>query len=143
MCNVEMDEKRSLWNRILGLLEEDLVQRRTAKVFVRVRDESGIHLKEVSDLSIPERQSLDPGLRDYVVEQLLDRYLAEQGNVDLVKNRRHYTKRIQDITPQDLPALVEAERCKADVRVMCLIPAAHYAQSTQQRRKEKGHGPLV
>ncbi len=32
MRNVEMDEKRSLWDRILGLLEEDLAQRRSAKV---------------------------------------------------------------------------------------------------------------
>jgi hypothetical protein len=115
--NVETDEKRSLWNRILGLLEEDLAQRRSARVFVRVRGESGIHLKEVGELSISERQSLDPDLREYVVEQLLDRYLAEQGCVDLVKNRRHYTKRIQDITPQDLPALVEAERYKAEEHV--------------------------
>jgi hypothetical protein len=114
MRNVEMNEKRSLWNRILGLLEEDLVQRRNAKVFVRVRGESGIQLKEVGELSISERRSLDPAVREYVVEQLLDRYLAEQGYVDLVKNRRHYTKRIQDITPQDLPALVQAERYKAE-----------------------------
>jgi hypothetical protein len=114
MPNVEMDEKRSLWSQILGLLEDDLAQRRSAKVFVRVYDQSGFHLKEVSELSIPERQSLDPGLREYVVEQLLDRHLAEQGYVDLLKNRRHYTKRIRDITPQDLPALVEAEKYKAD-----------------------------
>jgi hypothetical protein len=85
MRNVETDEKRSLWNRILGLLEEDLAQRRRARVFVRVRGESGIQLKEVGELSISERRSLDPDLREYAVEQLLDRYLAEQ---DLVKNRR-------------------------------------------------------
>ena len=114
MRNVEMVEKRSLWNQILGLLEEDLAQRRSAKVFVKVRGGTGTHLKEVSELSISERRSLDPDLREYVVEQLLDRHLAEQGYVDLVKNRRHYTKRIQDITPQDLPALVEAERYKAE-----------------------------
>jgi hypothetical protein len=114
MRNVETDEKRSLWNRILGLLEEDLAQRRRARVFVRVRGESGIQLKEVGELSISERRSLDPDLREYAVEQLLDRYLAEQGYVDLVKNRRHYTKSIQDITPQDLSALVEAERYKAE-----------------------------
>ena len=40
MRNVETDEKRSLWNRILGLLEEDLAQRRRARVFVRVRKTS-------------------------------------------------------------------------------------------------------
>lgn len=114
MRNVEMDEKDSLWSQILGLLEEDLARRRSARVFVRVVGESGTHLKEVSELSISERRSLDPALRGYVVEQLLDRYLAEQGYVDLLKNRRHYTKRIQDITPQDLPAVVEAERYKAE-----------------------------
>jgi hypothetical protein len=114
MRNMEIVEKRSLWNQILGLLEEDLAQRRSAKVFVKVRGETGTHLKEVSELSVPERRSLDPDLREYVVEQLLDRHLAEEGYVDLVKNRRHYTKRIQDITPQDLPALIEAERYKAE-----------------------------
>jgi hypothetical protein len=45
-----------------------------------------------------------------VVEQLLEQYPAEPGCVDLVKNRRHYTKRIQEITPKDMPALAEAER---------------------------------
>jgi hypothetical protein len=44
MPNVEMDEKRSLWNRILGLLEDDLAQRRSAKVFVRVYDQSGFRI---------------------------------------------------------------------------------------------------
>jgi len=48
------------------------------------------------------------------VEQLLDRYLAEQGNVDLVKKRRAYTKKIQDLTPEDLPALVEADRRRVE-----------------------------
>jgi hypothetical protein len=48
------------------------------------------------------------------VEQLLDRYLAEQGNVDLVKKRRVYTKKIQDLTPEDLPALVEADRRRVE-----------------------------
>jgi hypothetical protein len=112
--NVETDEKRSLWNRILGMLEEDLAQRRSARVFVRVRGECGVHLKEVGELSISERQRLDPDLREYAVEQLVDRYLAERGCVDLVENRRHYTKSIQEITPQDLPALVEAERYKTE-----------------------------
>ena len=36
MRNVEMDEERSLWSQIPGLLEEDLAQRRSAMVFVRV-----------------------------------------------------------------------------------------------------------
>jgi hypothetical protein len=34
--NAQMDEKRSLWNRIVGLPEEDLAQRRSARVVVRV-----------------------------------------------------------------------------------------------------------
>ena len=113
MRNTEMGEKRSLWNRIVGLPEEDLAQRRSARVFVRVRGESGIHLKEVGELSISERQSPDPDLREHVVEQFLDRCPAEQGCVDLVKNRRHYTKGIQEIPPQELPALAEAARYKA------------------------------
>jgi hypothetical protein len=48
------------------------------------------------------------------VEQLLDRYLAEQGYVDLVRKRRVYTKNIQDLTPEDLPALVEADRRRVE-----------------------------
>ena len=114
MRNVKMDEKRPLWDRILGLLEEDLAQRRSAKVLVRVCGDSGVCSKEISELSTSERRSLDPALRDYVAEQLLDRYLAEQGCVDLVGERHPYTNRIQDITAQDLPALLEAERHKAE-----------------------------
>jgi hypothetical protein len=79
-----------------------------------VRRDSGVCLKEASELSVSERRGLDPALRDYVAERLLDRYLAEQGCVDLVEERRSYTKRIQDITAQDLPALLEAERYKAE-----------------------------
>ena len=114
MRNVEMDEKRPLWSQILGLLQEDLARRRSAKVLVKVRSESGTCLKEVSELSVSERRSLDPALREYVAEQLLDRYLAEQGYVDLIEKRRPYVKKIQDITAQDLPALLEAERYKAE-----------------------------
>jgi hypothetical protein len=44
MRNVEIDEKRSLWSQILGLLEEALAQHRSAKVFVRVYDESGFRI---------------------------------------------------------------------------------------------------
>ena len=36
MRNAQMDEKRSLWNRIVGLPEEDLAQRRSARVVVRI-----------------------------------------------------------------------------------------------------------
>jgi hypothetical protein len=81
---------------------------------VKVRSESGTYLKEVNELSVSERRSLDPAVREYVAEQLLDRYLAEQGYVDLIEKRRPYAKKIQDITAQDLPALLEAERYKAE-----------------------------
>jgi hypothetical protein len=114
MRDVEMDEKRPLWSQILGLLKEDLARRRNAKVLVKVRSESGICLKEVNELSVSERRSLDPALREYVAEQLLDRYLAEQGYVDLIEKRRPYIKKIQDITAHDLPALLEAERYKTE-----------------------------
>jgi hypothetical protein len=114
MRNMEMDEKRPLWSQIVGLLEQDLARRRSAKVFVKLRTESGICSKEVNELSVLERRSLDPALREYVAEQLLDRYLAEQGYVDLIEKKRPYIKKIQDITEQDLPALLEAERYKAE-----------------------------
>ena len=48
------------------------------------------------------------------MERLLDRYLAGQGYVDLVKKRRAYTKKIEDLTPEDPPALVEADRQRAE-----------------------------
>ena len=66
------------------------------------------------DLSTAERHSLHPALRQRVMEQLLDRYLAEQGYVDLAKKKRVYTKKFQDLTPEDLPALVEADRRRVE-----------------------------
>jgi hypothetical protein len=103
--------RRSLWDRILGLIEEDLNERRSRKLFVGVPgEESGSCRKEIGELSTAERRSLHPTLREYVAERLLDRYLAEQGCVDLVQRRRTYTKKIQDLTPEDLPALIEADR---------------------------------
>jgi len=65
--------------------------------------------KEIGQLSVPELRSLDPVLREYIGERLLDRYLAEQGYVDLIKRGRAYTKKIQELAPVDLPALIEAE----------------------------------
>ena len=53
-------------------------------------------------------------VREYVLEWLLDRYLAEHGYVDLADKRRAYTKKIEELTPEDLPALVEAERQKVE-----------------------------
>jgi hypothetical protein len=74
-----------LWDRILGLIEQDLEERRSRKLFVEVRDESGSSCeKEIGELSAEERRSLHPVLREHVVERLLDRHLAEQGRVDLL-----------------------------------------------------------
>ncbi len=113
MGNTETDRRSSLlWDRILGLLEEDLAERCARKLVVR--GESGPYEKEIGELSAAERRSLDPVLGEQVAEQLLDRYLAEQGYVDLIEKRRPYVKKIQDITAQDLPALLEAERYKAE-----------------------------
>jgi len=104
----------SLWERILELIEQDLAERRGGKLFVELRGGSGLHQKEIGELSASERQSLPPVLREHIAERLLDRYLAEQGYVDLVEKRRTYTKKVQDLTPKDLPALVEADRWKAE-----------------------------
>lgn len=108
------DSKDSLWDRILGLIEQNLDERRGRKLFVEVRDESGSYRKEIGELSASERWGLHPVLREHVVEQLLDRYLAEQGCVDLLEKRRAYVKKIQDLTPEDLPALVEADRQRVE-----------------------------
>jgi hypothetical protein len=101
-----------LWDQILGLIEQGLDKRRSRKLFVEVRGESGPSQKEIGELSAEERKSLHPALGEQVVDQLIDRYLAEQGRVDLVEKRRAYTKKIQDLTPEDLPALVEASRLR-------------------------------
>ena len=100
----------SLWERILTLVGQDLAERRDRKFFVEMRDEPGSYQKEIGELCTSERQSLPPALREQVTEQLLARYLAEQGRVDLAEKRRAYTKKIEDLTPEDLPDLVEADR---------------------------------
>jgi hypothetical protein len=64
------------------------------------------------ELSTEERRRLHPVLREHVVERLLDRHLAEQGRVDLLERRHPYTKEIRDLTPEDLPALIEADRLR-------------------------------
>jgi hypothetical protein len=104
----------SLWGRLLSLVEQDLDERRSRKLFVEVREESGPCRKEIGELSVEERRGLDPALRESVAERLLDRYLAGQGRVDLVEKRRTYTKKLGDLTPEDLPALVEADRCRTE-----------------------------
>ena len=103
----------SLWSRILALLGEDLAERRERKILVRVPDGTGLYA-EIGDLSTEQLRSLDSGLHGWVAEQLLDRYLADGGFVDLLGRRRAYTKRIEDLVPEDLPALVEAERVKVE-----------------------------
>ena len=106
--------KRSLWERILALLEEDLTERRNGKVFVEGLGECGPSLKEIGELSGAEMRSLERGLRTRVVNRLLERYLAEHGHVDLLKRRHPHTKDIRDLTPADLLALIEADREKAE-----------------------------
>ena len=110
-----------LWDRILGLIKQDLEERRSRKLFVEVAakmaarpGESRACEKEIGELSAEERQSLHPILREHVMERLLDRYLAEQGRVDLVERRRPYTREIRDLTPEDLPALITANRLRAE-----------------------------
>lgn len=103
----------SLWDRVLGLLEEDLARRRERKVFVKMADGTGSY-EEIGDLSTEQLRRLDRGLHGWVAEQLLDRYLAEGGYVDLLGRRHAYTKRTEDLVPEDLPALVAADRAKAE-----------------------------
>jgi hypothetical protein len=113
MFDKEVDQsgERPLWDRIFGLLEQDLARRRDAKLVVEAPDDSGSYRKkEIGNLSASERRGLYPALREYVAERLLDRYLADQGYVDLTDRRRAYRKKIQDLTPADLPALVEANQ---------------------------------
>ena len=104
----------SLWERILDLIERDLAERRGRKTFVEVRGETGSCRKEIGELSAAERRGLHPALGERVAERLLDRYLAQQGCVDLADKRRAYTKKIEELTPEDLPALVEADRQKVE-----------------------------
>lgn len=110
----EQPGEHSLWGRILSLVEQNLDERRSRKLFVEVQGESGPCRKEIGELTAAERRGLDPALKESVAERLLDRYLAQQSRVDLVEKRRTYTKKLGDLTPQDLPALVEADRCRTE-----------------------------
>jgi hypothetical protein len=103
-----------LWDRIIRLLEQELNWRRSRKLFVTLKGDSGSYQKEIGELSASERRSLAPALREHVADQLLERYLAEQGSVDLIERRHAYTKHIGDLTPTDLPALIEAERHRVE-----------------------------
>ncbi len=105
----------SLWERILDLVEQDLAERRSRETFVEVLDgDRSPCRKEIGELSAEERRGLDPALKERVAERLLDRHLAEQGRVDLVEKRRAYTKKVRDLTPDDLPALIEADRWRIE-----------------------------
>jgi hypothetical protein len=104
----------SLWDQIIRLLEQELDWRRSRKLFVTLKGESSSYQKEIGELSASERKSLAPALREHVADQLLERYLAEQGSVDLFDRRHAYTKHIRDLTPTDVPALIKAERHRVE-----------------------------
>lgn len=104
-----------LWREILALVERKLADRRDRKLFVEVEGADGSLRKEIGELTVEERRGLHPYLGGHVAEELLDRHLAEQGCVDLVETRRTYTKNIRDLTPEDLPAILEADRWRAEV----------------------------
>jgi hypothetical protein len=106
--------KRTLWERILELLEENLVERRVRRLYVELRGECGPYQKEIGELSTPEIRNLEPWSRERVVEYLVDRYLAARDRVDLLGRKRAHTKNIQDLTSEDLPAVLEADRYRAD-----------------------------
>jgi hypothetical protein len=115
MSNAQTEELRqSLWDRIFELLEEHLGERRDKRIMVELRGEFGIRRKEIAELSPAERRSIDSELGEYVAEQLLDRYLAQQGRVDLLEARRAYTKNLRELTPEDLPALMKADQYRVD-----------------------------
>lgn len=111
MAEVDPREKYPLWERILGLIEEDLDRRANKKLFVVVPDEeSGSYRKEIGDLDAGERGRLDLALARRVAKMLLDRHLARQGYLDLLKRRSASRKKVGELLPEDLPALMEADR---------------------------------
>jgi hypothetical protein len=89
------------WDRILGLIEQNVEGHRSRKLLVEVQGESGSCTKEIGELSAEERRGLNPILREHVVERLLDRHRAEQGRVDLLERGHPYTREIWDLTPED------------------------------------------
>lgn len=108
---VDPREKSPLWERILGLIEEDLSRRASAELFVVVPDEeSGPYRKEIGDLSAKKRNRLDPALARRVAEMLLDRCLAQRSYLDLLERRSASRKKVGELLPEDLPALIEADR---------------------------------
>jgi hypothetical protein len=79
--------------------------RRSFLFFVEVPGESGHYHKEIGELSQAEMRTLEPGLRIRVVNRLLERYVDEQGHIDLLKGKHCYTRDMRDLTPTDLAAL--------------------------------------
>jgi hypothetical protein len=123
---------------ILALPEEDLAQRCYSKVFVEVPEGSGSNRKEIGDLSQAEIKVLEPGLRIRVVNRLLERYLAEHGHFDLLKERHPYTKNIRNLAPANLSALLEADQEKgrsADVGRRWHDRAIHFARAQTPNHK--------
>ena len=57
-----------LWDRIIGLLEQELNWRRSRRLFVTLKDKSGSYQKEIGELSALERRSLAPGLSEYIAD---------------------------------------------------------------------------
>jgi hypothetical protein len=111
VTEVNPRETSPLWELVLGLIEEVLSRRASTKLFVKVPDEeSGPYRKEIGDLSVEERRRLHPYLARRVAEMLLDRYLARQGYLDLLERRSVSRKKLGELLPEDLPALIEADR---------------------------------
>ena len=111
VTEVDPKETRPLWELVLGLIEEVLSRRASTKLFVEVPDEeSGPYRKEIGDLSAEERRRLHPYLARQVAEMLLDRYLARQGYLDLLERRSVTRKKLEELLPEDLPALIEGDR---------------------------------
>jgi hypothetical protein len=96
------EAKRSNREGILAVVEEDLVERPHSKVFVDVSGECVPYHKEIGELSQAEMKTLEPSLRIRVVNRLLERYVDEQGHLNILEGRHPHTKDIRDIAPANL-----------------------------------------
>jgi hypothetical protein len=105
-----------LWELTLAVAEQTLAGRLTGELFVEVQGEEAgsYYRKETRELSPTECQPLHPVLREHVVELLLDQQLAEQDHVDLLQRWRAYAKKFEELVQQDQPALIDADRRRAD-----------------------------
>src|SRR5919199_4613789 len=121
-----------LWELVLGLIEEVLSRRASTKLFVKVPDEeSGPYRKEIGDLSAEERRRLHPYLARRVAEMLLDRYLAQQGYLDLLERRSASRKKVGELLPEDLPALIEADRQRTEEKRRTHSERAKFVEETR------------